>query len=205
MLILVRHGQSVWNAERRLTGRGDVPLTELGRRQAAATGRFLASERVAATASSVLPRVVASPLGRALGTAELIAKELGAPGVEVEERIVELDYGELDGRLLADIDREEWEAWRADVSWRPPGGETLVELHERVTAWCEDVAEAAREEDVVAVTHVSPVKAAAAWAIGGGPELSWRMSLAVGAITRVSTLPRSLHSFGETGHLFGLR
>jgi broad specificity phosphatase PhoE len=202
MLILVRHGQSLWNAEGRLAGRADPPLTELGQRQAAATGRHLAAERAAAPGPP--PRVLASPLERALRTAELIAAALDVPEVVVDAQLVELDYGELDGTLLAEVDRAQWQQWREDVAWRPPGGETLLELHERIRVWCEGIAEAASEGDVVAVTHVSPVKAAAGWAIGAGPEVSWRMSLAVSSVTRVSTSPRSLHSFGETAHLAGL-
>jgi broad specificity phosphatase PhoE len=197
MLILVRHGQSLWNAEGRLSGRADPPLTELGRRQAEATGRHLAAR----PAAGPPPRVIASPLERALRTAELIAAALGVPDLVVDEQLIELDYGELDGTPLAKVDRAQWQRWREDVAWRPPGGETLLELHERIGAFCDGIAGAAAEGDVVAVTHVSPVKAAAGWAIGAGPEVSWRMSLAVSSITRVSTSPRALRSFGETAHL----
>jgi broad specificity phosphatase PhoE len=197
VLILVRHGQSASNAAGLLVGRSDPGLTELGRAQAEATGRMLAS--------AVPACIVSSPLGRATATAAIIAEESGYRGeILIEDRIIELDYGEFDGRRLAEIPHEELTAWRADPTWRPPGGETLVELQARVELWCRSVADEAVRDDVVAVTHVSPVKAAAAWAMGVGPEISWRMSLPVAAVTRISTTPPSLVSFGETSHLSAL-
>jgi broad specificity phosphatase PhoE len=204
VLILVRHGQSGANAAGLLVGRSDPALTELGVRQAVLTGRYLADERSARPDQPL--SMVSSPLGRALGTAKLIAGELGwTEPIAVDDRLIELDYGAFDGLRLGDVGRGDWAAWRADPSWRPPGGETLVELQERVEAWCEEVAEQATDGDVVAVTHVSPVKAAASWAIGAGPEASWRMSLPVAAVTRIAPSGPSLHSFGETGHLASLR
>lgn len=147
-----------------------------------------------------------SPLSRTRVTAELIAgafaERLGRGGeVELDEALVELDYGSLEGRRMADIDPGQLTSWRHDPSWRPAGGETLTELHRRVGRWCEAMTETASGADVIAVSHVSPIKAAAAWAIGGGPELAWKMTLRIASISRISTSPRSLVSFGETGHL----
>jgi broad specificity phosphatase PhoE len=201
MLILARHGQSEGNAAGLLLGRLDSPLTDLGRRQAARTGEALVS---AGVASSV--RVLSSPLSRAVATAEIICEALGvAAGPEVEERLIELDYGVLDGVPHSDISAETWKSWRADVTWRPEGGESMSELQDRVEAWLGDLGPEAARGDVVAVTHVSPIKAATAWAIGAGPELAWRLSLGVASLTRVSTGARpALITFGETGHLHGL-
>ena len=200
MLLLIRHGQSDSNAAGQLVGRHDPPLTEIGSCQAELVGRLLAREQARSGQHHQI-RLVSSPLRRARATAELIGFSLGLGDVEIEERLIELDYGSLEGLRPAEVPAETWASWRADPSYRPEGGESLIEVQERVASWCEERAEEAATRDVVAVSHVSPIKAAAAWAVGLGPELSWRLSLGVGTITRISTSPRSLHSFGESSHL----
>jgi broad specificity phosphatase PhoE len=126
-------------------------------------------------------RVVCSPLRRARET----AAALGLP-VTVDERWVELDYGELDGRPITDVPADLWTRWRADVDFAPPGGESLAALGVRVRAACEELAAEAAEADVVVVSHVSPIKAAVAWALGVGDELSWRLHVAPASVTRIA-------------------
>jgi broad specificity phosphatase PhoE len=209
VLVLVRHGQSEKNAAGALVGRHDSDLTPLGERQAAATGSFLRAER-GGNGSRGPARLLTSPLKRARRTADLLAAALGEEGrpliCEVEERLIELDYGDLDGALPGELDPAMWAAWRSDPAWRPPGGETFLELHERLDPLWTSLAAAAADGDVFCVTHVSPIKAAVAWAIGAGPELAWRLSLRVASVTRVSTAggQPALVTFGETGHLLGL-
>lgn len=190
MLILVRHGQTAVNAEGRLQGRIDAPLTETGRAQAAACARVLPAPS----------QVITSPLLRARQTAETIAP---AGPIEVDERWVELDYGEWDGAVLKTMDQEAWDRWRADPSFAPPGGESLAVLADRVAGACEALAPMARDADVVVVSHVSPIKAAVAWALGVGPDTSWRMFLGVAAITRIAIGPRgpSLTAYNDVSHL----
>jgi broad specificity phosphatase PhoE len=125
-------------------------------------------------------RVVCSPLRRARET----AAALGLP-FEVDDRWIELDYGELDGRPLAEVPADLWPRWRADVGFAPPGGESLAALGARVRAACADLAGEAAEADVVVVSHVSPIKAAVAWALGVGDELSWRLHVAPASVTRI--------------------
>jgi broad specificity phosphatase PhoE len=201
MLVLLRHGESGANAAGELVGRRDPSLTELGSRQAEAAARLLASELGAEPRGQL--RVVSSPLRRARATAEMVAFALGAE-VQVEEALIEIDYGSLEGLKPAEVDRETWATWRRQPSWRPPGGESLEEVQARVATWCEQVATEAGSGTVVAVSHVSPIKAAAIWAMGLGPEVVWRLSLGVASITRVSTAPSSLCSFGERAHLVGV-
>jgi broad specificity phosphatase PhoE len=208
MLWLVRHGESEANRSRLLVGRMDSPLTALGRRQAEALGDLFARQR------SRPVRLVTSPLGRAVDTAQAIYEALAAADgggrvacVEVDERFSELDYGELDGCSSADLEPGTWERWRADSSWRPPQGETLEEVGSRVSAACAELAPVAAGGDVIVTSHVSPIKAAVAWALGGGADLSWRLLLGVASVTRVATYGdggRVLVSFNETGHLDGL-
>ena len=171
MLVLVRHGRTAANAGGLLLGRADPPLDEHGAAQAAALAAAVADAR----------RVVCSPLRRARETAEA----LGLP-VEVDERWIELDYGSLDGRAIAEVPADLWRRWRADVEFVPAGGESLAALGRRVRAACDDLAAEAAEADVVVVSHVSPIKAAVAWALGVGDELSWRLHVAPASVTRIA-------------------
>ncbi len=188
MLILARHGQTITNAEGRLLGRSDPELTELGLAQATA----LASVLGGAT------RVISSPLRRARETAEM----LGLP-VEVDDRWIEISYGELEGRRMADVPEETWRGWRADPGWVPPGGESLVAVGERVRSACSELLEEAEHQDVVVVSHVSPIKAAVAWALDVDDSISWRMFLGVASICRIGQgrSGPSLRSFNDTAHL----
>jgi len=100
---------------------------------------------------------------------------------------------------------ELWQRWRADPGHRPPGGESLVELGERVRAACADLASRAADADVVVVTHVSPIKAGVAWTLATGDEVAWRLYVALASITRIGVTERGpiLWSFNEVAHLAG--
>lgn len=190
MLIVVRHGETEANAAGHLLGRRDVALTDRGREQASRIAAALGSLDVAA--------VVSSPLRRARETAEA----LGLP-VEIDDRWIELDYGDFEGRPINEVRADEWERWRADLEFAPPAGESLAALGRRVRAACDDLAQTARERDVVVFTHVSPIKAALAWALGVSDAVSWRSYVAVASITRIGFggAGPSLRSFNEVTHL----
>ncbi|HXY91083.1 MAG TPA: histidine phosphatase family protein [Acidimicrobiia bacterium] len=170
MLHLVRHGRTDANAQGLLLGRADPPLSEEGRRQANALASMIPVEA----------RVVASPLRRTRETAEAFGRPL-----ELDERWIELDYGELDGTPLRDVPADLWREWRANPMFVPPGGESLTSLGVRVRAACAELAEEVRERDVVVVSHVSPIKAAIAWALDTGDELSWRLFVHVASVARI--------------------
>jgi broad specificity phosphatase PhoE len=188
MLIIARHGRTAANASGELLGRRDPGLDAAGEAQAAAIGRALAGA----------DRVIASPLRRCQETAAAI----GLP-VETEERFIELDYGVLEGTPVADVPASTWAAWRADTGWRPEAGESLDDLAARVWPALADLVDDAAGRDVVVVSHVSPIKAAVAWAMGAGIESQWRCFVQQASISRISVrggLP-SLHSFNEVHHL----
>ena len=191
MLTVVRHGRTEANRAGLLLGRLDVALDPLGERQA----------RAVAAAVGPADRVVCSPLRRTRATAEA----WGAP-VHVDERWLELDYGSFDGTPLHDVPADVWQRWRHDLDFAPPGGESLRDLGERVRSACDDVAADARDGHVVVVTHVSPIKAAAAWAMGVADDVAWRMFVSPASITRIAVTDRgpSLHGFNVTTHLDGL-
>jgi broad specificity phosphatase PhoE len=191
VLIVVRHGQTEANRSGLLLGRSDVALTDLGRAQAAAL-----SATVHRTAR--VTAVIASPLARARETADYFDLP-----VEIDERWIEIDYGALEGRPFADVPVSMWNAWRADPDFVPDGGESLAACGRRVERSCEDLRARASTSDVVVVTHVSPIKAGVAWALGVGSEVVWRMHCDLASITRIATSGRNpvLHSYNEVSHL----
>ena len=193
-IILVRHGRTALNAQGRMQGRLDEPLDEVGLRQAAALGTYLLAE----LGSDDL--IVSSPLQRAQRTAAAIAN---GREVRVDERWIELAYGEFDGRLQSDIPADTWNRWRSDDTFAPPGGESLVEVATRVVDACEHWRREAAGRRVVIVSHVSPIKAAIVWALGADTSLSWRMRLDTAAVSRLAVAAdtTSLTSFNETHHL----
>lgn len=187
MLFLVRHGQTAHNATRRLLGRLDLPIDELGLRQADALGAIEELHQAR--------RVIASPLLRARQT----AARLGPP-VGIDERWVEMDYGIYDGLPLGDVPPSIWDRWLTDPTWRPEGGESHFDLDLRVRNACDELWTEATQGDVVVVSHVSPIKAAVAWALGVGVETSWRMHLDTASICRIGAgrSGPALVSFNET-------
>lgn len=188
MLIIVRHGRTLANHQRRLLGRLDVDLDDTGRAQAAALAAHIGP----------VDRIVSSPLARTRQTAEA----WGLP-VDVDDRWIELDYGDLDGTALGDVPAELWEGWRTDLDFAPPGGESIGALGARVRAACADLVDEAVERDVVVVTHVSPIKAAVAWSLDVSDSVAWKMFVAPASVTRISVSPRgvSLHGFNQIDHL----
>lgn len=190
MLLVVRHGRTAHNASGLLLGRLDPPLDDLGRRQAAAL----------AAAIGPVDRVISSPLYRARETASAFGLE-----PVIDDRWIELDYGEYDGMPLGSVTPETWQEWRSDPLFAPPGGESLSELGERVGQALDDLVAdgSAAERTTVIVSHVSPIKAAVCWALGVDDLVAWRLWVATASVTRIGTTPRGsvLHTFNDIAHL----
>lgn len=152
MIYLLRHGQTQFNAERRIQGQCDSPLTALGREQAAALGRVLGEEL--GEARHTVP-IVASPLGRALASAEIVRVHAGiAAAVETDERLMEVGCGSWEQLTRPEIaarhpgyDAAESfiEAWRDHC----PDGETIGQAMARVEDWLRW----AEGRTVIAVSH----------------------------------------------------
>ena len=188
MIVLVRHGRTDANRRGLLLGRADPSLDDTGVGQAHALGAVLASD----LADRGPEQVVSSPLRRTMQTAVEIASALGVE-VSPEDALLEIDYGEWDERPLADVPADAWRAWRSDPDFAAPGGESLRALQDRVGPCVERLlADAAASGDrgvVVAVTHVSPIKAAVVAALGGDPLLAWRFRVDVASMTRLVSGP----------------
>ena len=179
LLTLVRHGQTAANAQNLLQGHINHPLDEVGLAQVSLLGGAL--QKIAPVS-----RVVASPLQRAQQTAQAITQRLSQHiEVETDPRWIELNYGDFDGQPVSSVSPEQWATWRTDEHFRPPHGETLAELsvrvHEAIDALLADSVSA----HIVVVSHVSPIKAAVAWALGVGVEVSWRTALDRASMTTV--------------------
>lgn len=145
-MLLVRHGQSEWNADGRWQGQADPPLSELGRRQAQA----------AAAAVGAVDAIVASPLERAFLTAAVISEAVGVGPVLVEPDLMERHAGEWQGLTRAQID-EQYPGYlddRGDDRRRPPGWEDDDVLLDRVLGALDRLlGQLAGADDVVIVTH----------------------------------------------------
>lgn len=173
LLHLLRHGQTAANAAGLIQGQGDPELTELGRRQAAA----------AALALPPGAAVISSPLLRARQTAQ--ALDGGSEAATVDPRWIEMDFGDLEGRPVAEVRDLLWARWADDAEWAPAGGESLASVSRRVAQACEELLPRIAAEDVVVVTHVSPIKAAVAWALGVSPLIAGRMFVREASITTI--------------------
>jgi broad specificity phosphatase PhoE len=140
-LYFVRHGETDWNAERRLQGRRDIPLNALGRKQAARCGGLLRDLLAVSGAAPQQFAFTASPLSRARETMEILRTELGVPPQDyaADARLAELSFGKwegltykevraLDRSVLATRERDKW-------NFQPPGGESYAQLLVRVREW----------------------------------------------------------------------
>jgi len=147
-IIAVRHGETAWNVDTRIQGHLDIALNDTGHWQARQVARALADEPLAA--------VYTSDLQRAHATAQAIAQASGAPLV-AEPGLRERRFGELEGRTFAEIEAElpeQARRWRQrDPHFAPAGGETLVQLRERIAATTHRLAAQHTEQLIVLVAH----------------------------------------------------
>lgn len=148
MIYLVRHGETEFNRERRLQGHVDSALTDLGRRQAEAVGQRLK----ALVAGQSGWRILASPLGRTRRTAEILAARIGLAEIEIEPRLIELSWGEWDGRLRSDLAAAHPQFGRSNWAFDAPTGESYSAICARLSGW---LAELPREGErqIIAVSH----------------------------------------------------
>jgi len=160
VIYYIRHGETSWNAEGRLQGAQDIPLNDLGRKQAAHAGNILVDlfARDGRDKSSL--SFVASPLIRARATMELVRGSLKLPhdGYALDDRLREIGYGQWEGSTLPEMQlrdpdlyaRRQTEKWTVS----PPGGESYVEVQARMQDWYASVV-----ADTVAVAHGGTARA----------------------------------------------
>jgi broad specificity phosphatase PhoE len=197
VLIFVRHGRTPNNAQALLQGQEDSPLDGVGRLQARRAGELIRR-------SWSVDEVVTSALTRTRQT----AAEAGLDGYpsSVDDRWGEIDFGAYDRRRIAEVVHHMSERWAADIEYRPPGGESMGSLFRRVSEACEELLHHHPDRTVVVVSHATPIKAAAVWALGGSAPMILRLRISLCSITVVERTPMGLllSAFNDVRHLHGV-
>jgi broad specificity phosphatase PhoE len=193
-LLLVRHGETDWNAAGRWQGQTDVPLNTTGRSQALALAARLRAESVRA--------VAASDLSRARGTAEIVGEALGLEVAFVDAALRERAYGDWEGLTRSECEArfpEEWARHVADPRTPPPGGESTDALLARVVPAIHQAADRLASPALV-VTHGGVMRAFLAAALGstaGAAAVAprfvpnggvWRVRLVAGRVVAAAPL-----------------
>ena len=171
VIYYVRHGLTDWNAQQRLQGRHDVPLNPRGRAEAVGCGEILRG--LFGRDGRAAPELgyVSSPLVRARETMELMRATLGLPsaGYAVDERLVEIAFGEWEGLTYDDVLARDQDvvAKREGDKWgfKPPGGENYAQVTARVGAWYATVT-----KDTVVAAHGGTARALVAYLEIAPPE-----------------------------------
>lgn len=205
----VRHGETPWNAERRLQGHQDIPLNALGLAQAAAAARYLAQRHT----QNPFSAVVSSDLMRARQTADTIASALGldvhdAPGLR------ERHYGDFEGKTPAQAARYDTAAYdalvaRADLASGPGNAEPLNAMVDRIEGCLSQLLKEREDQSVILVTHGGVLDVLYRRAMGRdltGPRdapipnagLNWLDLARIG-----DQLVWTMVAWGETAHLTG--
>lgn len=167
-LYLLRHGQTEFNVKKLVQGRCDSPLTDLGRQQAGMAAAWLKAHNV------VPDKVVSSPLGRAMDTAQLVACELLGPDTAVEpcEGIIERSYGTFEEGPHDALPTDVWDPGEDLI---PFGGEGSHALQERMVGTLTNLMGAKDTETLLAVSHGSASRQFIKAAAPGGFELPTKL------------------------------
>lgn len=178
MILMARHGQTAFNAERRFQGQGDVPLDERGLRQARELAELARAEPLAA--------LYASPIRRARQTAEIVGRAIGLEP-RFDARFAEADVGDWQDRLFADVEREQpvaWAAWQAGGAWAFPGGESLPAQQARVIDGLVEVTQR-RELPALVVCHRGTIRVALCHTRAEGLDAFHEIAVPNGALIRL--------------------
>ena len=198
-LLLLRHGQTALSVERRYSGRGNPPLTDLGREQAERAAKMLA-------AKGDIAAVVSSPLQRARSTAEAAASALGV-GLRVLDGLTETDFGDWEGLTFAEAAERDpllHHDWLGDPSIPAPGGESFDQVRERIEGVRRDLVALYPGQNVVVVSHVTPIKTLLQLALGVGPSLLYRLHLDLASLCVAEFYPdggASVRLVNDTSYL----
>ncbi|MFN2478388.1 MAG: bifunctional RNase H/acid phosphatase [Pseudonocardiaceae bacterium] len=198
-LLVLRHGQTEHSAQRRYSGRADLPLTELGERQAAAAAARLASTNGVAA-------VVSSPLLRARQTAQPVADALSVP-LTVHDGLIETDFGAWEGLTFAEARERDLDLhtrWLTDTSLAPPGGESMDAVHRRARRARDHLIAEHGAATLIVVSHVTPIKALLRMALDAGPSLLHRLHLDIASLSVTEFYPdgpATVSLINDTCHL----
>ena len=200
-LVLIRHAATAWTAQGRFQGQTDVPLSLHGRRQVAALAQRLMTE--------TLHILYASDLQRAWETAQVIATP-HALRVHAEPRLREMAFGHWEGLTYAEIQQRQAQAlaaWERDQLRRaPPGGETLLQMTERVRAAYASIVAAGQDKTVGLVAHGGPLQLLLCLALGLPPQAYWQFAMAPASLSELCVYEQGiiLTRLNDTHHLHGV-
>lgn len=197
-IIAIRHGETAWNVATRIQGHVDIGLNEKGRWQAQRVAQALADEPISA--------IYTSDLARARDTARAIADSTGQ-ALQTHEGLRERGYGVLQGKTYAEIETT-WPAqaqrWRQrDPLWAPPGGESLLDLGQRIARTASELAARHPGEQIVLVAHGGVLDALYRAATGHDLQTPRTWGLGNAAINRLLWTHEGLTLVGwsDTRHL----
>ena len=193
-LLLARHGQTEWNADRRFQGHTDIALSDRGRLQAHALGRALRGRHISAA--------YVSPMRRAVETAEIALADAGIPMTPIEE-LRELSLGDWEGCTVDEIRQQAgdpYAAWlRAPLDHPPPGAEPLPDVRDRVLAAVERIAALHAEGDALLIAHGGVISVYACHLLGCSFNQLWRLRVDNCSLTIVN--PPRVVTLNDTRHL----
>jgi broad specificity phosphatase PhoE/ribonuclease HI len=198
--LLLRHGQTELSVNRRYSGRGNPPLTELGRRQADAAARYLGQR-------GGIGAVVCSPLQRAHDTATAAAKVLGLD-VTVDDDLIETDFGDWEGLTFGEAAQRDpglHGEWLSDTSVSPPGGgESFDAVAHRVRRARTRIIAEHGDATVLVVSHVTPIKTILRLALDAGQGILYRLHLDLASLSIAEFYPdggSSVRLVNQTAYL----
>ena len=193
-LLLARHGQTEWNADRRFQGHTDISLSARGRAQAHALGRALRGRRVSAA--------YVSPMRRAVETAEIALADAGIPCTPIEA-LRELSLGAWEGCTVDEIRRQDgdpYAAWlRAPLDCPPPGAEPLPAVRDRVVSALERIEDAHGDGDALIIAHGGVISVYACHLLACSFNQLWRLRVDNCSLTIVH--PPRIVTLNDTRHL----
>lgn len=176
--ILIRHGETIWNRQRKYQGQSDVPLTDEGRLQARTLSERLKNEKIDV--------IYASDLCRTMETAEILAKYHGRKVVPAP-LMRELSFGIWEGMTYDEIIQkwpQEYKKWQADpYNKKPPDGETLSELCERVSKFLMETAKKHPDSRILVVSHAGPIRAILSVLLNLKQDFFWKFKISNTSLT----------------------
>lgn len=204
-LWVLRHGQTEMSVKKQFSGLSDPELTSHGHEQARRAAAYVAGQLAGGAGGSAGPvAIYSSPLKRTRQTAEAVAEALAtSPRVHVTEALIEMNFGDWEGRTFAEVMDEfplEHDACFWDSSAAPSGGESPDDVLARVRPFLRDVARNHPGEDVVLVSHVTPIKSILRHALCASGALYRTLHLDLAGLSVIEIFPDGSNgSGGEVG------
>ncbi|MDD5095343.1 MAG: histidine phosphatase family protein [Dehalococcoidia bacterium] len=200
-IILLRHGRTEWNEQKRFSGRADIPLDETGIEQVKAVAERLASSDAAA--------IYSSPLRRALMTARPIADRIGL-AIQPLDQLTDIDCGTWQGLSTDQARAQDGDLYRrwleSPHQIRFPHGESFPEVRERVTGVAKRLLDEHSDQTVIMVSHVVVCRILVCIVLGLDDSHFWQIGQDVCAVNTITAREGRfmLNSLNDTGHLKGL-